>query len=222
MTTALEADVRGRVGELSIAVALRAEREPLFIVGPNGAGKTTLLRILLGAHPVEGGRVALAGRVLFDAVARVDLPPEQRGLGYVPQGHGLFPHLTALENVAFGLGHAAPRVPGPEQRALAREALARFDADHLRARYPANLSGGERQRVALARALAPRPKALLLDEPFAALDREARSRARARLADDLRTLGIPCVVVTHDPEDVSALGGAVLSMVDGRLVRAAD
>jgi molybdate transport system ATP-binding protein len=212
----LEADVRGRIGALAIAVTLRVDSEPLFLVGPNGAGKTTLLRMLLGAHPVEAGRITLGGRVLFDAGAALDRPPERRAIGYVPQGHGLFPHLTALENVAFGPLHASPRAPRAAREAEAREALARFDADHLADRRPAALSGGERQRVALARALALRPDALLLDEPFAALDRDARARARALLADDLRAFGIPCVVVTHDPEDVAALGGAVLSMANGR------
>ncbi|MBC7170804.1 MAG: ATP-binding cassette domain-containing protein [Polyangiaceae bacterium] len=214
----LEAKLAGRVGNLTIDVDLGVIRETLLLVGPNGAGKTTILRMLLGAQPVLAGRVAVDGLVLFDSAARVDLPPELRGLGYVPQGSGLFPHLSVLENVGFGLARTA-RTTDPKQRlGRARDALARLGIADLERRAPATLSGGERQRVAFARALVTSPRALLFDEPFSALDRKAKRTFRALLAEHLRSLAIPSIVVTHDPDDLEALGGEVAFIEEGRVV----
>jgi ABC-type sulfate/molybdate transport systems ATPase subunit len=218
---ALEAKLVGRVGSLAVDVELRAETT-LLLVGPNGAGKTTVLRMLLGAHPVDEGRIAIGGRVLFDPAGNVDLPTEQRDLGYVPQGSGLFPHLSVVDNVGFGLGlghgRAKPRLDDATRRTLALETLARLGIEGLEQRMPSTLSGGERQRVALARALVTKPRALLFDEPFSALDRKARRSLRALLVDHVRELAIPFVVVTHDPEDVDALEGRVVFLEGGHVV----
>ncbi|HVU52475.1 MAG TPA: ATP-binding cassette domain-containing protein [Polyangia bacterium] len=213
--SALEVDVAGTVGALSVAAAFRAEDAPLVIVGPNGAGKTSVLMMILGALGPARGRIALAGTTLFDAAARIDVPVEARGIGFLPQRYALFPHLDALHNVAYGI---AARTRG-ERLERARAALAELDVAALAARRPAELSGGEAQRVALARALARRPRALVLDEPLAALDVTMRRDMRRFLAERLRAWRLPTVVVTHDPADAETLDGDVLVMERGAVTQ---
>jgi molybdate transport system ATP-binding protein len=216
---ALVVDVAGRVGAgagaLEIEAAFRAAETPLVVAGPNGAGKTSLLRMILGALPARRGRITLSEVTLFDAAAGVDVPVERRGIGFVPQRYALFPHLDVLENVAFGVQAAARAA----RLAAAREALAALDAEGLAARRPPELSGGEAQRVALARALAARPRALVLDEPLAALDVTLRREVRRFLAERLRAWRLPTVVVTHDPADAAALDGEVLILERGRVTQ---
>ncbi|AUX22354.1 molybdenum ABC transporter ATPase [Sorangium cellulosum] len=215
----LEVSLKARIGRLSLEVQLAAGDGPFVLVGPNGAGKTSLLLMVLGVVSPRRGRILLNGRPLFDADRGIDLPPEERGLGYLPQSYGLFPHMSALENVEFAL---ACRDPGQAPRARRDEALGRLEdlgVAELARRRPASLSGGERQRVALARALAARPEALLLDEPLAALDAGARRRVRTFVAEYLRELGMPALVVTHDPADAAAIGGRVAVLEGGRLIQ---
>lgn len=210
---AWQIELRGRIGALAIDVCFEAGDGPTILVGPNGAGKTTVLRAIAGADVGLRGLVRLRGRALVDTAAGVCLPPEARRVGYVPQGLGLFPHLTALGNVAFGCG----RGPSAQTRALA--ALERLGARHLGDRRIHALSGGERQRVALARALAIEPAGLLLDEPLSALDVGQRRRTRAFLAEHLRGAGRPAIVVTHDVRDIVALGGEVVVLEAGRVIQ---
>jgi molybdate transport system ATP-binding protein len=183
---------------------------PTVLVGPNGAGKSTLLRAILGAVPVRRGRIVLDGRTLLDTARGVSLPSEERRVGWAPQEYALFPHLTVLENVTFGS-------PGPAGRARAGAVLDQLGLAPLASRRPNALSGGERQKVALARALAAEPRALLLDEPLAALDADTRETTRGLLADTLRRLAIPSLVVTHEMRDVLALGGPVVLLEAGRV-----
>ncbi len=183
---------------------------PTALVGPNGAGKSTLLRAILGAVPVRRGRIVLHGRTLLDTARGISLPSEERGVGWLPQDYALFPHLTVLENVCFGC-------PGPSGRAHASAVLDQLGVGPLASRRPATLSGGERQKVALARALVAEPRALLLDEPLAALDADTRETTRGLLADTLRRLAIPSLVVTHEMRDVLALGGPVVLLEAGRV-----
>ncbi len=212
----LHADLRGRAGALEISVQLALDRGPLVLAGPNGAGKTSALHLLLGLLQPGGGRLSLDGRTLFDSERGIDVPPEERGVGYVPQDYALFPHLTVLENVRFGL---EPRLDRGRAAARARAMLAELEIAHLESRRPAGLSGGERQRVALARALATDPRALLLDEPLAALDAGARQRVRAFLSERLAALRIPALVVTHDSADAAALAQRVAVLENGRIVQ---
>lgn len=204
------ADFTAKLGDFSMKIALSGGAEPLVVIGENGSGKSTLLRILAGALPVRAGRVVLDGRVLEDSQTSTRLPPQDRRIGYVPQGYGLFPHLTAVDNVAFGLRGTARR-----PRAVAM--LAALDCADLLERYPRQLSGGQQQRIALARALITEPALLLLDEPLSALDVAARRQVRAALTSHLS--GRPSIVVTHDVRDVRALAGQVAVIEDGRVVQ---
>jgi molybdate transport system ATP-binding protein len=210
----LEIGVAGRIGPLDLRIDLSLDRETVLLAGPNGAGKSTLLRLLLGVLSPAAGRIRLEGRTLFDAEEGIDLSPEERELGYLPQDYALFPHLDVLENAMFGLA-ALKRV---ERRRRAGEWLERLGVQHLATRFPAALSGGERQRVALARALARSPRALFLDEPFASLDPVARRDLRASMRGWLRDWRLPALIVSHDPAD-SVLADRIAVVEAGRIVQ---
>ncbi|MFH8222271.1 ABC transporter ATP-binding protein [Streptomyces sp. NPDC018057] len=188
-----------------------APGEVVALLGPNGAGKTTALRALAGLVPLTGGRLRLDGAELERT------PPEKRPVGVVFQDYLLFPHLSALDNVAFG-----PRCQGAtraEARAQAAEWLARMGlADHAGAK-PRRLSGGQAQRVAVARALATRPRLLLLDEPLAALDARTRLEVRAQLRRHLAEFEAVAVLVTHDPLDAMVLADRLVVVEHGRVVQ---
>ena len=217
MSATWHAAVCMRIGALELDVRLEGEGRPVALVGPNGSGKTTLLRTIAGAYRPSAGTIAVGDRVLFDSARGIDLPPEQRRVGYVPQGYGLFPHLRVLDNVRFGLAGASRRDNGARAAALA--VLEQLGAGHLAERWPDTLSGGERQRVALARALVIDPHILLLDEPLAALDAAARRVMRRRLAERLAESAVPALVVTHDVHDIVALNAEVLVIEEGRIVQ---
>src|SRR5262245_25184695 len=148
--TKLAIDVELAIGDLAVAVELDTRARPLVLVGPNGAGKTSILLAVLGATRPQRGSIELGGETLFDSAKSIDLPPEDRRLGYVPQHYGLFPHMTVVGNVLFAL-ECRNHLPPPARLARARELLAAFDVAHLESRSPGSLSGGEGQRVALAR-----------------------------------------------------------------------
>ncbi len=190
--------------------------------GPSGSGKTVTMQCIAGLMMPDSGRIAVGETVFFDSRAGVRLPARKRRLGYVPQDYALFPHLTVLQNVAYA--HTGPfaRHVGKREREGAREMLGRFRIDHLAGRYPHELSGGQRQRVALARALNAAPRLLLMDEPFSALDVPLREALRAEIRELLAQLGIPSIIITHDPADVEAFGGARVVFEGGRASLAAD
>jgi molybdate transport system ATP-binding protein len=180
----------------------------LVLFGPSGAGKTTVLRQIAGLERPDAGTIRFGDDVWCDIAARRWVPPQVRRVGLVFQQPGLFPHLTVSDNISYGVR----RVSDPEQGIAALLGIA-----DLGNRYPGALSGGEAQRVALARALAPRPRLLLLDEPFAALDSPTRQRLRRDVRALLRTTGTPAVLVTHDRTEAMAMGDAVAVMIDGRV-----
>src|SRR6185312_16555671 len=188
----------------TLDVALRVTPgEVLAVLGPNGAGKSTLLDVLAGLLRPDGGHVRVGDRVLTDVAARVHVPAHRRGVGLLAQQALLFPHLSALANVAFG-----PRAQGVPRRvavARARELLGAVDAGALADRRPGQLSGGQQQRVALARALAAGPGLLLLDEPLAALDVDATPAMRALLRRTVRDESRTTVLVTHAALDALVL-----------------
>ena len=210
----LEVAIGRHLGPLDLRIRLSLDREVVLLAGPNGAGKSTLLRLLLGILSPESGRIALNGRALFDAEAGIDVAPEDRRLGYVPQDYALFPHLDVLENAMFGLAS----LRRAERRSRAEEWLGRLGVRHLAARFPAALSGGERQRVALARALARSPEAILLDEPFASLDPVARRELRVSLRGWLREWRLPALIVSHDPAD-AVLSDRIAVVEQGQVVQ---
>lgn len=185
----------------------------LALLGPSGCGKTTLLRLIAGFDPPDQGRIAFGGRVM--AADAVFVPPECRGIGYVPQEGTLFPHLTVEGNVRFGLSRRA----GRHQRV--EEVLALTGLAGLGGRYPHELSGGQQQRVALARALAPGPSLVLLDEPFNALDLDLRRSMCEEVARVLRQTGTTTILVTHDPGEAFAVSDQLAVMQTGRIMQCA-
>ena len=206
-----------QLGDLDLEVELRAPAGAVTaVLGPNGAGKTTVLRAIAGSLAVDAGSISLDGTTL-DAPPEVFVPQERRRLGIVHQDYLLFPHLTALDNVAFG-----PPSQGRTARAARAAAADLLDrvgvASHAGAK-PRALSGGQAQRVALARALATDPAALLLDEPLAALDASTRTEVRRDLRRYLRGFAGPTLLVTHDPVDALALADHVAILEAGRLTQ---
>ncbi|GLK55702.1 iron(III) transport system ATP-binding protein [Methylopila capsulata] len=184
------------------------------LLGESGCGKTTLLRIAAGVERPGGGAVRLDGRVVSAGPGY--LPPERRGVGLMFQDYALFPHMTVLANVLFGL-KALPRA---EADARARAALARVGMSAHVGRYPTELSGGQQQRVALARAIAPRPRVLLMDEPFSGLDKRLRDAVRDETVAVLRETGATAVIVTHDPEEAMRMADEIVLMRGGRVAQA--
>lgn len=191
-----------------------APGELVAILGPSGSGKSTLLRLIAGLERPAGGRVTIAGTIVADA--RSSLPAERRGLGLVFQEDALFPHLTILDNVAFGL----KGLSRSERRARALDALDRLGLAHRADDWPHRLSGGEQQRVAVARALAPRPPLILMDEPFSRLDSALRQQIRKDVVAVLRNTGVGVVLVTHDAEEAMSSADRLVLMADGRALQA--
>lgn len=212
-----QASIRMSVGALAIDVDIGGDEAPVALIGPNGSGKTTLLRTIAGAYRPTAGTIRVGEESLFDSARGVDVPPERRSVGYVPQGYGLFPHLSALDNVAFS--GAARGVPRRERRKAALGVMERMGCAHLADRSPARLSGGEQQRVALARAINAEPRMLLLDEPLAALDAPSRRSIRTYLAAHLAERRGPALVVSHEARDVHALGALVYVLEQGHVVQ---
>jgi molybdate transport system ATP-binding protein len=199
-------------------VALQTTQRRVVIFGDSGAGKSLTLKAIAGLLRPDRGWIRVDGTPLFDAAQDINLSPQARRLGYVFQDYALFPHLTVRQNIAFPLAtglfnpRARGRLPAVEQW------LDQLQLGHVADQYPRDISGGQRQRTAVARALVAQPRALLLDEPFAALDHASRQATRLGLERLLDALGIPVVLITHDPADVEVFGGAVLHLRDGRTV----
>lgn len=205
---------------LQLNFSTHAQR--LLVYGPSGSGKTLLLQLLAGLQTPDAGRISMAGRTLFDAKRRINLPARQRQIGFLFQDYALFPHLNARQNIAFSLrrGLLNPRRGIIDQRVDAwLERFALGEAQHL---YPHQLSGGQRQRTALARALITKPQALLLDEPFSALDPALRQHMRQQLADLQSQLDIPMIIISHDPQDLQFFDATILHLEAGRLKDAAS
>jgi molybdate transport system ATP-binding protein len=209
----LDVHVMKRFAGFTLDVSFTTRAPVAALMGPSGSGKSQTLRAVAGAMRPDRGRIALDGEPLFDAAAGIDVPPQAREVGYVPQHYALFPHLTVADNVAFGLKH---RKHG-EARAQVAQMLETVGLTGLAGRWPHELSGGQQQRVALARALILHPRILLLDEPFAALDTQIRQSLRQELADLQQRLGFRALLVTHDPEDV-IMAGECFRYENGRVI----
>ncbi|MBU2601701.1 MAG: ABC transporter ATP-binding protein [Actinobacteria bacterium] len=215
MTPRLRLDIEKRYDSFELHMELEVGTEIMVLFGPSGAGKTTTLQAVSGLLSPDAGEIEFDGDVFFRRSRpgdRVDLPARRRGVGYVFQGYALFPHLTALENVAFPLrGHTSRGKPEAE------ELLESMRIQHLAHRYPREMSGGQQQRVALARALAARPGILLLDEPFSAVDRPMRERLQRDLRRLQAELGLVVLCVTHNLEDAFGVGHRLAVVQDGRV-----
>ena len=187
------------------------------VVGPNGAGKTTLIKALAGLVHLEAGYVVLDGTVLDAPGTKTFVPPEHRSVGVVFHHDALFPHMTALDNVAFGLRFRGTR--GRAARRQADEWLERLGLGHVAGRRPRELSGGESRRVALARALAPQPKLLLLDEPLEGLDARTRRQIRHYLAQHVAAFGGAALLVAHQPLDALVLASELVVVEEGKVTQ---
>jgi molybdate transport system ATP-binding protein len=214
----VDATVRVAVGPFSLSADLKVgDGELLAVLGPNGAGKTTLLRALAGLLPLADGRICIGETVVDDPAAGCFVPPEARSVGVVFQDYLLFEHLSALDNVAFGLReHGVRRA---DARARGRALLTEVGVAAQASARPRELSGGQAQRVAIARALATEPRLLLLDEPLAALDVQTRAETRRQLRLILGRFRGARVLVTHDPVDALALADRILILERGEVVQ---
>jgi molybdate transport system ATP-binding protein len=187
--------------------------EALVLFGPSGSGKTTILRAIAGLDRPNRGLIAAGDETWLDTARDVEVAPQLRRIGYLPQGLALFPHLDVRANIGFGL----PDVPVEKREARVDDLVRRLRLDGLERRRPGQLSGGQQQRVALARALARRPRLLLLDEPLSALDAPTREALRGELRALLLAGGVPSIVVTHDRSEALVLGDRVGVIVDGTI-----
>jgi molybdate transport system ATP-binding protein len=215
MTLSVDLEVvRGARDPFVVRARFEAPPGITVLFGASGCGKTTVLEAIAGVRRPAGGRITLGEATWFDAAAGVHLAPQHRGVSLVFQSLALFPHMTAIDNVAFGVDR---RVSRAQRASRARQMLERINASHLAHRRPATFSGGEAQRVALARAFAREPKLLLLDEPLSALDLPLR----ARLAQDVRRFvdehRIPAIYVTHDIGEAMTLADHAVVMEGGRV-----
>lgn len=202
--------------QLNIHFSCQTQR--LLIFGPSGSGKSLTLKALAGLLTPDQGRILINGQTLFDSSQKINLSPQQRQVGYLFQDYALFPHLTVRQNIAFGL-HKGWRNPKRKERHPQVEYwLESFHLHNLADRLPGELSGGQRQRIALARALVIEPRALLLDEPFAALDLALREQMRAELNALQQRLQVPMILISHAPEDLAVFGDNVLYLHNGEQV----
>jgi molybdate transport system ATP-binding protein len=214
----LHAQVNTWLGSLHLECDVSAEAGvTVAVLGPNGAGKTTLLKVIAGLVPIEHGRVEVNGAVFEDTATGTRMAPEVRQVGFVFQNHGLFPHLSVLDNVAFGL-----RARGMDRRAAnskANEWLGRVNLASYAMSRPSALSDGQLQRAALARVLVTEPQALLLDEPLAAVDASGRLELRRALREHLATFPGVRLLVTHDPLEAASLAERVVVLEEGRITQ---
>jgi len=200
----------------ALDVAFDAPPGVTVLFGPSGSGKSTTLSCIAGLTRPTSGRIALGGETWFDGDARIDVAVHRRRVAFVFQSLALFPHMTAAQNVAYGMDRALDR---EARRGRAAALLERLRVRHLADRRPATFSGGEAQRVALARALATRPRVVLLDEPFSALDRDLRRDLAADLREFVRELNVPVLFVTHQRQEAHAIGERLVLLEHGRVRR---
>ena len=210
----LSLDIRKRIGDFLLDVSLDAEARIVALVGPSGSGKTLTLRAIAGLLSPDDGSIKAGSRVLFDAKQGINIPARNRDIGYVFQQYALFPHMSVAQNVAYGLH----RHGASFRTERVREVLELVGLSEFGQRMPRTLSGGEQQRVALARALAPKPSALLLDEPLSAVDAPLRTRLGEQLRMIGTTLGIPMLLVTHDMSEATRITDRVVHLERGRVV----
>jgi molybdate transport system ATP-binding protein len=203
-----------------LEAAFAADLERIVIFGASGSGKSVTLQCIAGLMTPDEGVIQIGDLVLFDSNAGVNLPPQERGVGFLFQDYALFPHLTVEENVGFGLSGGVHARLGAAARDKVHRLLEAFELRDLARSYPRQLSGGQRQRTAVARALIREPRVLLLDEPLSALDPLLRDRVRQELLAMQERFGVPMIIISHDPADVEVLAQTVLVYSQGRVENA--
>lgn len=201
----------------TLDVSYKTDAERLVILGASGSGKSVLLKTIAGLITPDHGNITLDGRILFDSTTKINLKPQFRSLAYLFQNYALFPHLNVAQNIGFSLQHS---IFNNRKFAIPKEVqywLELFQLEGIQFQYPDEISGGQKQRVALARALISQPKAILLDEPFSALDTQLRSHMRTELNELQKHLNIPMILITHDPEDAKIFGDAIIEINHGQI-----
>ena len=219
MTAALAVKLALSTRSFSLDVAFTVEPGITVLFGPSGSGKTRTLGCIAGIARPDSGRVALGDDVWFDSAKAVDRAIHERHVAYVFQSLALFPHMTAAENVAYGMDRSLEK---EARRAKAEELLGKMHVGHLVERRPRTFSGGEAQRVALARAFGMTPKALLLDEPFSALDGKTKRELWAEVAAWVEREKLPTILVTHQTDEARALGKRIIFLEKGRIVESSE
>lgn len=208
---------QSRHRQFEINIHLQSDAKRLVLFGPSGAGKTQLLKMLCGLTHPDSGHIRFSSKDMFNHASGVRKTPQERRLAYVFQEYALFPHLNVVQNIGFSLSkhwlNPAKHIHSPE----IEKWLDKFDLKSLAYQYPHQLSGGQSQRVALARALVMSPEALLLDEPFSALDESLRQALRDELSDLQSQLSVPMVLISHNPEDVLKFGDDIVTLSHGKI-----
>ncbi|MFN5515617.1 MAG: sulfate/molybdate ABC transporter ATP-binding protein [Cyanobacteriota bacterium] len=211
-------EIEKNLANFNLRVSLEGDRQPLGLLGASGSGKSMTLRCIAGLEAPDRGQILVNGRVWFDSQRRINLPPCRRRVGFVFQNYALFPHLTAYQNIAFGVQD----LPGPEQRRRVELKLAQMRLQDLADRYPSQLSGGQQQRVALARALVIEPEILLLDEPFSALDSQLRTQMEKNLLETLSIYPGIILMVSHNLEELYRICQNILVVSAGQVLSYGD
>jgi molybdate transport system ATP-binding protein len=212
----LSVDLTHKVGDVRLSLAFEATRGVTVLFGPSGSGKTTILSAIAGLVPPERGRIRLGDETWLDTEQRASLAVHKRRVAFVFQSHALFPHMTALANVTYGM---APALGANEKRERARKLLDQWRVLHVADRKPRTFSGGEAQRVALARAFATSPRVILMDEPFSALDEELRQTLIVDVKEFIAKLGVPALFVTHSVQEATLLGDRIIILEKGKIAR---
>lgn len=211
----LEVNICKKLKEFSLQAEFVLHDGVLGLMGSSGSGKSMLLKCLAGIETPDCGRIVLNGRVLFDSAEKINLPPQQRRIGYLFQNYALFPNMSVAENIMCG-----PRAKGfkkEQSRAIVQAMVNKFQLQGLEARYPRQLSGGQKQRTALARLLAVEPEVILLDEPFSALDTQLKEKLQKQLQQLLQDYGGISVLVSHDRQEIERLSDSILFIYQGIL-----
>lgn len=210
--------IKKRLDKFQADVEYSFEKGVLVIQGESGAGKTTVLNCIAGLKKPDSGRICIDDKVVFDE--KTNIPVKNRQIGYLFQNYALFPNMKVEKNIVYGIKNKPEYRDRAKRKELLQYAdymMETFRITHLKKRYPHNISGGEKQRVALARAIVTRPKLLLLDEPFSALDMETKQIVYEEFQTFKKTLGIPTILITHDPKESQLFGDYQIVMKDGRL-----